>query len=455
MSRNTQGYRWGIFHIRFPLLHMRIEWPELLQGLVVSISTGLALVPLLVMHFGLTFEEAIALSMVSSFLITASIVFFGEPYAPGWITPALPLALTFVLAGYDTPTERFQVMTALTIDFALIIFFLGITGLGKKLINHIPRALKAGIILGAAIAAFKRVFVDDPTNFTDRPWASGLALAACLIIAFSAPFHRLKEKVPALSFLSAMGLLPGFIIAGIAGVMLGELHIDIEWGILLPPFDSMWSKASPFAIGWPGFDMYVAAMPIAFMTYTIFFGDLLTGITVLQKAQKDRPDDPIDINVNRSHVIVSLRNALMAIGAPFFPTQGVLWTGIHVIIVERWRQGPEKMQTLFSGLSAYYLYCIPLFFLILPLITLLKPFLHIALLLTLALTGFACAYIAMGLSRTTEERGVALLTSIMLVYFDSWIGLLVGVAACLLIIGIDSFRDEEKLEKAERLSPGQ
>ena len=239
------------------------------------------------------------------------------------------------------------------------------------------------------------------------------------------------------------------------GLWLGELHLEIQWGIFLPPLGDVWAKASPFSIGWPDFEMYVAALPITLMTYTILFGDLLTGITVLQKAQEDRPDDPIDINVNRSHLMVALRNGLMGISAPFFPTQGVLWTGIHVLIVERWREGPEKMQSLFSGLAAYYLYAIPFFLMILPLITLLKPFLNIALILTLILTGFACAYIAMALPRTSQERGVALMTAFMLVYFDSWIGLLAGIAACLLLLGPDSFRDEENLEKASRLTSRQ
>ena len=38
---------------------------------------------------------------------------------------------------------------------------LGVTGLGKKLIDWLPMALKSAIIMGAAIAALKRVFVDD------------------------------------------------------------------------------------------------------------------------------------------------------------------------------------------------------------------------------------------------------------------------------------------------------
>ena len=78
--------------------------------------------------------------------------------APGWITPALPIVIAaFATKGqfngvYDPTT--FQFMAAMCIEFTLLVFILGSTGWGKKLIQIIPNGLKAGIILGAALAAF-------------------------------------------------------------------------------------------------------------------------------------------------------------------------------------------------------------------------------------------------------------------------------------------------------------
>ena len=132
MSSEPRVSRWGFLHIRLPLVHMRIEWPEFIQGVVVALSTGLAIVPLLIAYFGLSFEEGVAFCMILSFFIASSILFLGEPYAPGWITPALPLVLAFVLAGYETPTERFQVMSALSIEFALLMFLLGRPGSARN-----------------------------------------------------------------------------------------------------------------------------------------------------------------------------------------------------------------------------------------------------------------------------------------------------------------------------------
>ena len=50
-------------------------------------------------------------------------------------------------------------MTALALDLAFLLIVLGATGLGRRLVDAIPRALKATIIMGAAIAALKRVLV--------------------------------------------------------------------------------------------------------------------------------------------------------------------------------------------------------------------------------------------------------------------------------------------------------
>ena len=132
----------------------------------------------------------------------------------------------------------------------------------------------------------------------------------------------------------------------------------------------------------------------------------------------------------------------MAVVAPFFPTQGSLWTGVHVIVVQRWREGRQSMDSLHSGIASYYLMALPFIFLLMPLLTGLKPLMGIALSLTLVLTGFACAYVAMAIPREPTERGVVLLTGISLAMFAPWIGLLVGIAATLLLVGWKTSSEE-------------
>ena len=69
--------------------------------------------------------------------------------------------MIFISKGYfdgEYRIESFQYMAAMCIEFTAIILFLGLTGLGKVIIEKIPNALKSGIILGAAVAAFYQIF---------------------------------------------------------------------------------------------------------------------------------------------------------------------------------------------------------------------------------------------------------------------------------------------------------
>ena len=443
------GWKWGPFTARVPFYHTRAEWPDVMQGLVVTSATAMALVPLLQSVFGLTFSESIACAMIHMFLFSAGPILFGDPFASGYITPALPIAIAFVVGNYAEPTARFMAMTSMSLDFAAIMFFFGITGLGKKFIAWLPKALKGGIILGASIASLKRVFFDDIETFMTQPISTSVAIVVCLIFAFSKPFARFKERSSFLATLGNLGLLPGFIAAAIVGTLVGEIVFDIQWGFLIPPVGDMWEKASPFYIGLPSIDMFLAALPVALIAYTIAFGDFITGEEMIKDAGVDRPDETVDIDVDRVHYSVSIRNVIMGLFSPFFPSQGVLWTGVQVILVQRWRQGRKSMDSLLGGISSFYLFGLPIVFFTLPIITALAPMMSIALSISLVLTGFACAYVAMAIPETPEERGVALLTGVALTLFAPWLGLLVGILATFLIVGFKKIEHDihEKPEK--------
>ena len=461
------GIKWGPFTLRIPFIHTGFEMPEFLQGLLVSAATGLALVPLLSSPaFGLTFEEAVLMSMISAMLISSGPIIFGEPFAPGWVTPALPLVLGFVLTeSFPTPAERFQVMTALSLDLAIILIVFGVTGIGKKLIDIMPMALKAALILGAAIAALKRVFIDDAaTNLNLMPVSMTVAMAICLLLAFSIPIAKMKAQQPWLAKIASLGLLPGFVIAGVIGIIIGELKYTVEgqsviqMGIMnpVPVFASLQEKVSPFNIGFPSISLMLNpdVLGLAFVTYIILFGDIITGIEILRGATAKRPDEKIDFDSTRTHMSTGFRNAIMGIIAPFFPTQGSLWTGVHVIIVNRWSEGRKGMDSLFSGISSYYFFGLPILYLVNPLTTGLKPMMPIALALTLVLTGFACAYVAMNIPKNEAERGAVLLGAAGLAFFSPFLGLAVAVLTVILLLGFkdapaDSDPDLETIEEAD------
>ena len=439
-TTTSKGLKWGPFTLRIPFIHLRFRAGEFFQGMVISGATAFAAVPI-AMGLGLTFEEGVALSFIAGTLIGAGPIFFGEPMAPGWVTPAVPIVIAaFAAKGqfngvYDPAV--FQFMAAMCIEFTLLLFIMGITGWGKKLIEIIPNGLKAGIILGAALAAFYQVFVTDLDKLMIQPISMGLAISLCVITTFSEPFKRLALNNKFFKVVGSLGLLPGFVLAALVAFLLNEVTFNIEWGFRIPDVVSLFNRTSPLAIGFPSIDMYLEAIPLVVIGYTLLFGDLITGTEVLNDAQSQRPDEPLDVNLDRSHLSVAMRNFLGLLVNPFFPTQGALWTGVHVVVAERWKKGPKEMPSIFDGLGSYYLMGIPFLYVTLPFITLMKPLMQMALTLTLILTGFACAYVAMAIPKKNSEMASALLIAVFITFFSAWIGLLIGILLSIFVVGTD------------------
>ena len=423
---------------------MKFLTGEFLQGLIIAGATALAGAPI-VMALGLSFEQAVACALIASILITSGPIIFGEPLAPGWVTPALPLVIAFFISkGFfdgNYREEAFHYMAAMCIEFTLIIMFLGITGLGKVIVEKIPNALKSGIILGAALAAFYQIFFSDYERYIgDTPVAMFTILIICTITTFSEPFKRLAENNKILKIIGSLGLLPGFIIATLIGYLIGEINFDIQSGLIFPPVNEVYKLTSPISIGFPPIAYYLEVLPLVIIGYLLLFGDFVTGIEILKDGQKNRPDEPINIDINRAHNSVGIRNLLGSIVNPFFPTQGALWTGVHVVIVERWKQGNDVMKSLFDGIGSYYVMGIPLLFFALPFITFMKPLMILALGVTLVLTGLACSYVAMSLVKKNSEIAISIITALFVAFGEfngvaaPWIGILVGLIMSLLLV---------------------
>ena len=444
------GVNWGPFTMRIPLIHLRFSLADMLQGLAVAGATGLALVPYFMALLGLGFEEAVVMAMFHSLLISFSWMFFGDPYAPGWLTPAIPFVVAFITAPayMGEHTAQFQAMTALSLNFAFILIVLGVTGLGAKLLKVVPNVFKGGIILGAAIAAFLRVTKDgDAANvFQSAPIAGTLGVFICLVFAFSKPIQALAANNKILSKILGFGLLPGFIIAGIVGFFTGEFEYNIRWELLdvVGATASLWSKASPFAIGWPPIETFLASFPLALITYILFFGDVITGNEMIEQAQKSRSDEILEINSSRAHMATGIRNVIMGIAAPFFATQGVLWTGIQVVLLKKWSRGRDKVDSIFDSIGSFYAFGLPFLFIFLPLVTLLEPLLPLALAVTLILTAFACATLALSLVDDATERGAMVITGMAFSVFDPWLGLLVGLITVAALCGFRVFIPEQE-----------
>lgn len=426
-----RGWRWGPFTFCVPFLHLKFVPSQVIQGLVVAGGTSMIMAPVMIGYFGLNFQEAVALILVANSLLAASFVFFGETFAPGMLTPAFPLALTFIVSSYPEGPERFQAMTALSLCLAAISVFFSLTGLSRRVMAAIPATLKAAIIFGAAISAMDRVFVKDAELFQTHPASACTALVVALLFTFSAPIQQLRARSRLVDSICTLGLLPGFVAAALVGMAVGEVQFDIQWGWLIPPMGDMMAKASPLYIGWPPLAMYLQVLPLAFVAYVIVFGDFVTGTEMIRNAQDARPDDPIDTNFERTQLNLAARNGVSAVLAPLFPYQGVLWTGVHAVVVGVWKSGRDKMADLRSGIASYYCFGIPLIYVCWPMISLIKPLMSIALMLTLALTAFACFMVAAPLVKKPLEMVCALVIGYILAMFDVWIA--IAVAAFLLV----------------------
>ena len=167
-------------------------------------------------------------------------------------------------------------MIAMCIEFTLIILVLGLSGLGKLITEKVPNALKSGIILGAALAAFDQIFFSEFDRYIGiAPYSMISALVVCTITTFSEPFKTLASKSKVLNIISSLGLLPGFIIAALVGYFTGELTFELEYGFEFPPVAVVFQKTSPIMIGLPPLSVFLEVFPLVFIGYLLLFGDFL------------------------------------------------------------------------------------------------------------------------------------------------------------------------------------
>ena len=195
---------------------------------------------------------------------------------------------------------------------------------------------------------------------------------------------------------------------------------------------------------WPPLEILASSFPLALITYILFFGDLVTGNEMIEQAQVTRTDEKLELNSSRAHMATGIRNVIMSIVAPFFATQGVLWTGIQVVLLKGWSEGREKVDSIFDSIGSFYVFGLPLLFVVLPFVTLLEPLLPLALAVTLVLTAFACATLALSLVHDATERGAMVITAMAFSVFEPWLGLLVGIIVIVALCGVQAFAPQEE-----------
>ena len=405
----------GPFKIRLPFIHYRWEFPEMVQGLFMFV-VSLGMIPLLMKYLGMPYEAALAGCVIAGigYLLPALL---GVPLVPGWITPAIPVVLLY-LQNFEPGPEAVRAMFALQLEVFVIFLFLGLTGLGDRLVKLIPNSLKAGIIIGAGIAAMMgELKVGGRIDATPISLLIGCIVSAYIL--FSLSFKHIVETNRFAKMISNFGMIPGMFIAMIIGWAVSEYPLpEIEWGITQPDFVLLMDfLVFNSEIGMPSADMFLLAIPTAIIAYVIAFGDILVGFALCKRADHLRPDEVIELNVTRVHLVTALRNGLHALLAPWPGLAGPLWTAAHATLAERYALGRKSMDSIYSGGGTFWITGLIAVFM-LPLVSVFKPVLPIALSLTLVLTAYICIMVGMEELKNSTERGVAGIVAVTLAMPD-------------------------------------
>ena len=403
----------GPFKIRLPFVHYRWEVAEMIQGIIMFV-VGLAMIPLLETYLGIPYEAALAFTFIAGVLYTLPAL-LGVPLVPGWITPAIPVVLVY-LKGFEPGPAAIQALFALQLEVAIIFFVLGVTRLGSKLVDVIPNSLKAGIIIGAGMAALMgELKVGGRIEATPISLIVGAVISAYVL--FSLSFKNVAKSSPLARKIANFGMVPGMIIAMIIGWSVGEYELpSIEWGITQPDFALM-TEYLAFSVGFPGWETFLTAIPTAIIAYVIAFGDIVIGFTLMGRIDHLREDEKIETNIDRVHLVTAIRNGIHAFFAPWPGLAGPIWTAAHATVAERYAMGRKSMESIYSGGGTFWLAGLVALF-ILPLVTLFKPVLPIALSLTLILTAYICIMVGMEQLKNSTERGVAGIVAVTLTMPD-------------------------------------
>ncbi|MFC0273253.1 solute carrier family 23 protein [Metabacillus herbersteinensis] len=434
----------GPFKVRLPFIHYRWESAEFVQALIMFV-VPLGMIPLLIEYLGLPYQVALAYVFIGGigFMLPSLL---GVAMVPGWITPAIPVVLLF-LGDFQPGPEAIQALFALQFLVFLIFFILGITKLGDKLVEIVPNSLKAGILVGAGLAALMGE-IQHGGRLMNTPSSLIIGSLVAFYILFSLSFKHLVEKHKIAKIIANYGLVPAMVTAMIIGWIVSEYPLaNIEWGITQPAFIEMWSYL-PFTVGFPPLQVFLLAVPTAIIAYIIAFGDIIVGKTLLQRADKVRKDEAIDTNVNRVHIVTAIRNLIHAFFAPYPGLAGPLWTPVHATMVERYKYGRKAMDSIHSGMGTFWIAGFLGLF-ILPLVSLFQPILPIALSLTLIITAYVCISVGVEQVHTTTERGVAGIMAVVLAVHGATFGLIAGVVLYFLIEKTSFFNKSTKGQEPE------
>ncbi|NPV26231.1 MAG: hypothetical protein HPY81_01990 [Firmicutes bacterium] len=429
----------GPFKMRLPGIHYRWEWPDFIQGLDMC-AVCLSIIPVLQDSLGMPFEVALAIVVLNGILYCFH-AWLGDPVVPGWVTPAIPLLIAYV-GTFPAGPARMHALIAFELTLGIWCLFLGITGLANKVISSIPRAIKAGVILGAGVGAINLIF-QKGGRFDMFPLTITICIGFAFYMMYSSKFKQLAERNPIAKTLSNLGILPAILLAVIVAPLVGEgPWPQIQWGFSQPDFGRLWTDWVPWGtLGWPSWDMYLKSLPMVLAAYIVIFGDAVQCQAIIRDAQQERPDEPVDYNPNRTHLIVGIRNSVMSIFGPDISMCGPIWAAMTVVTYERWKKGRESMDSILGGVGSFRFGTLTGYFL-LPIVSIVKPILAVAMASTMLIQGFVSVYVGVREARSLRDLGIAGIVGGVLLAKGAAYGFAAGIVLCLLFYGRNFFKGD-------------
>lgn len=438
IGQASPHWKMGPFDVRLPFVHYRMEWPDFAQGLFMCV-VDLGAIPLMTEALGMPYEAALAVVMLNGLLYLTHHI-LGDPVVPGWITPAIPL-LTVSIQTFPEGEQRIWALISFQLMLGIFSLTLGITGWASKVVRLIPSGLRSGIVLGAGIAAIISVF-QEGGRFHSFPITITIAVAVAFFLMYSRGFQALRQKAAGWRFLASLGILPAIFVAVFVAPLAGEAPWpDVEWGFSKPDFITLWSEYTVFGVGLPPAHMFLTAIPTVLAAYIVVFGDVLQANAVLKEADHVRTDEAVVYSPSRAHLLFGGRNMLMSIIGPDVAMCGPLWAAMHVVIVERYKQGKRAMRTIFGGAGSFR-WGTNVGLLLLPITSFVEPILPVGLALTLIIQGFVSVRVGIMESKNQKDLGIAGVTAGVLATQGAAWGFAAGIIMVLVVYGKDMFKDE-------------
>ena len=429
------GIPMGPLTLRLPFIHYRFEWADYLQGLLMC-TVCLSIIPVLTGKLGMSFEVALAIVILNGTLYLAHVT-LGDPVVPGWVTPAIPLLVAYC-ETFAPGTERMQALIAFEMEFGIFCMLLGITGLAKRFIMLIPNAVQSAILVGAGFAAIIMIFTPGKglKSFDSYPLTIIICMGLAFYLLFSQSFKVFKKKHRWAYYLGNLGMMPALALAIFVGPMTGEIpwpdYSSIHGIFSNPDFGTLFRDFTMLgAIPFPSAHMFISSIPMVVSAYIVVFGDVIQSQALLDDAQKYRPDEQVNYNPNRSHIIFGGRNLIMSILGPDISMCGPLWAAMQVVVAERYKNGPKAMESINSGAGSFRWGTWTGYFLA-PIVATVKPILGVGLTSTMLVQGYVSVRVGVLKSKGFNDLGIAGVAGAI----TATRGAALGLAAALVLVAL-------------------